>query len=137
MRTKLTKFINELQWIDSIIGIIGVCIVLISALFIQLYLHEEPCPLCLLQRAAYINIGLALMLNLRYGNKVSHWAMVILSAVAGAAVSMRQILLHISSPEGYGLVVFGLHIYTWSFIIFITCIIGSVIMLLIYPERKS
>ena len=41
-------------------------------------------------------------MNLRYGNKVAHWALVILSALAGIAVSIRQILLHVTDSVGYG-----------------------------------
>jgi len=88
-----------------------------------------------LQRAAFVNIGLCLLLNVRYGNRVAHWAIAIISACAGAAVSLRQICLHITGPEGFGSAVFGLHMYTWCLIGFTACIIGSALMLLVYPEN--
>ena len=34
------------------------------AFFDQLYFGELPCPLCLLQRVAYVLIGIALVLNI-------------------------------------------------------------------------
>ncbi|MDF2530366.1 MAG: lidJ [Gammaproteobacteria bacterium] len=135
-KANLPKIINQVEWIDSIIGVIGVMIILGAALFVQFFLHETPCPLCELQRAAFVNIGIALIMNIRYGNKASHWGMVILSASTGAAVSLRQICLHITSPAGFGDAVLGLHMYTWCFIGFSTAIVGSAVMLLIYPERK-
>ncbi len=133
----LRKFLNEIEIIDSMIGIVGILIVLGTALVVEFSYKEEPCPLCLLQRVAFLNIGIALLLNLRYGNRVSHWAMVILSGAAGAAVSIRQILLHITDPVGFGSPLMGLHLYTWSFIGFAIAIIGGALMLLIYPEAKN
>lgn len=129
--------IQSFEVIDSIIGVVGVTIILGAALFIQFFYHEQPCPLCLLQRAAFVNIGIALLLNLRFRNRVSHWAMAILSACAGMAVSLRQISLHINNPIGFGSAVFGWHMYTWCFIGFFITIVGSAFMLLIYPENKK
>jgi len=128
------KIITEFEIIDSIIGLIGVIIVIGAALYLQLFYGEQPCPLCLLQRVAFINIGIALLMNVRYGNKVSHWAIAIISACSGMAVSLRQISLHVNNPIGFGSPVLGLHLYTWCFIGFFITIMGSGIMLLIYPE---
>lgn len=131
----LRQALTELAIIDSALGLLGVVIILTAALAMQFVYYEEPCPLCLLQRVGFINIGLSLLMNLKYGNRVSHWALVILSAAAGIAVSMRQILLHINEPIGFGSPVFGLHMYTWCFIGFSLAIVGSAIMLIIYPEK--
>lgn len=131
------KVITKFEIIDSIIGIVGIAIILGSSLIIQFFYHEQPCPLCLLQRAAFLNIGVALMLNVKFGNRVSHWALVIFSAVAGIAVSIRQILLHVNDPIGFGSAVLSLHMYTWCFIGFAIAIIGSGIMLIIYPENNG
>lgn len=125
---------KKLTTISSATGLLLVLIILSSALVVQFVYHEEPCPLCLLQRAALINIGLALLLNLRYGNKIAHWGMVVLSACAGIAVSIRQILLHITTPEGFGSPVLGLHLYTWTFIAFAIAIVGSALVLILLTE---
>jgi hypothetical protein len=54
-----------------------------------------------------------------------------LGATVGAAISSRQILLHIVPGSGsYGNAVFGMHLYTWAFIGFVLIIIGTAIMLL-------
>lgn len=136
MDKKQKQFMNKVLVIGSLIGFIGVTIILGAALLVQFKLHEKPCPLCLLQRVAFVNIGIALLLNLRYSNKVSHWALAILSPCAGSAVSLRQICLHINDPINFGSAFFGLHMYTWSFIGFSTTIIGNAIILLIYPENS-
>ncbi len=131
------EILMKIEVIDSAIGAIGILIILGAALFMQYFYHEEPCPLCHLQRAAFFNIGIALILNLRYRNRVSHWAMVILSASVGMAVSIRQILLHINDPGGFGNVLVVFHLYTWSFLAFAAAIVIAGIMLLIYPENDE
>ncbi|CAN5328057.1 hypothetical protein BH10PSE19_BH10PSE19_13640 [soil metagenome] len=123
--------------IDGFLGIIGIAIIL-TAVFVFVGLFNlEPCPLCGLQRLALVNIGIALLMNLRYGNWAAHWALVILSAVAGIAVSMRQILLHINDPIGFGDAIWGIHAYSWCFIAFAIAIIVSAMMLIIYPQKKE
>ena len=55
----------------------------------------------------------------------------ILGASMGAAMSMRQILLHIVPGTGsFGNPIFGLHLYTWAFIAFALMIVGGAILLL-------
>jgi len=49
-----------------------------------------------------------------------------MAAVAGAVIAGRQVLLHIVPPDpGFGEPVFGLHLYTWSLIVFATVLIVS------------
>ena len=115
----------------SVVGIVAVFGILSAALVMQFVYGEAPCPLCELQRAVFLSIAIALFMNIRYGNRVAHWALVILSACAGSAVSLRQILLHVNDPVGFGSAVLGLHMYTWCFIGFVLAIIGASFMLII------
>jgi disulfide bond formation protein DsbB len=115
----------------NIAGLFAVAAVLAAALFDQLVYHDLPCPLCLLQRAGFVAAAAGLALNVRFGPRPSHYGIVLLSAVAGAAVSIRQMLLHIAPGSGsYGDVLLGLHFYTWAFLIFAAIIVGSAAMLL-------
>lgn len=133
---KSLQAVVRLEKIANVIGILGVCVIIGAALVMQFVYKEDPCPLCELQRAGFISIGIALLMNLKYGNRVAHWALVILSSVAGIAVSIRQILLHVNDPIGFGSAVLGLHMYTWCFLGFALAVIGAVVMLIIYPERS-
>lgn len=137
MNMPLNDCINKLEFIDAMIGLIGVACILGGAFFMQLFYGEQPCLLCLLQRAGFVGIGLSLLMTLRYGNHVHHWASVIICAAAGMAVSLRQICLHITSTQGFGSAVWGYHMYTWCFFGFSLAIIGSAFMLLIYPDRRT
>src|SRR5262249_35967249 len=95
------------------------------------WFRDLPCPLGILQRAAFFAAGFGLALNIIFGPRASHYGAIILGAATGAAVSMRQILLHIVPGSGaYGNDIFGLHLYTWAFIAFVLMIIGSAILLL-------
>src|ERR1700722_5643939 len=52
-------------------GLLAVSVVLIFAFADQLFLKDLPCPLCILQRAAFIVAGFGLALNLRFGPRAS------------------------------------------------------------------
>ena len=137
MKNRLKNFLNELQLIDAFIGFIGVLCILAAALVVQIFFDEEPCPLCLLQRTSFIAVGISFLMTLRYGNSAKNWGSAILSASVGIAVSIRQICLHITTPEGFGRTFYGFHMYTWCFFAFSAIIIGSAFTLLIYPEKTN
>ena len=113
------------------LGMLAVCVVLIGAYFYQFFLYELPCPLCLLQRVGFVAVGFGLGLNLLYGPRPRHYALMLVAAIFGGSVSIRQILLHIVPGTGhYGSPVLGLHYYTWAGICFFLIIVGTSIMLL-------
>ncbi|KTD21035.1 disulfide bond formation protein B [Legionella londiniensis] len=110
---------NKLHVWANIAGLVLINFILIAAFIDQLLHHDLPCPLCLLQRIAFVAVGLCLSMNLKLGIKASHYGLMILSALLGFAVALRQIFLHISPGDpGYGPLFFNLHLYTWSAIIF-------------------
>ena len=54
-----------------------------------------------------------------------------MSALVGAAISTRQVLLHIlPGDSGFGSPLLGLHLYTWCLIAFICQIAASGLMLI-------
>ncbi|WP_296925204.1 disulfide bond formation protein B [Thiohalocapsa sp.] len=85
------------------LGLIAISGVLGYAFADQLIGHDLPCPLCLLQRVGFMLAGFGLALNVAFGQRASHYAVVILGAVAGFAIAVRQVLLHIVPGSGsYG-----------------------------------
>jgi disulfide bond formation protein DsbB len=105
--------------------------VLIAAFAMQFARNELPCPLCLLQRALMCALATGPILNLRFGPRPSHYALSMLAALAGAAVSVRQILLHILPGDpGYGSATLGYHYYTWAFILFVVALVLLALMLM-------
>ena len=130
---KLLKYFNSAC-------ILIVCSILLGALYFQFGLNEAPCPLCLLQRMGMIAVIFGLSLNIFFGFDAKHFAVVIISALVGAIFSGRQVLLHISKVDGdigYGTPFFGIHLYTWGVLIFITSILGSALFLFFSDKFKT
>jgi disulfide bond formation protein DsbB len=121
----------DLSRLLNALGLIAIDTVLVLAFVDQLWFRDLPCPLCILQRVGFFAAGFGIALNLVGGSRPSHYGLAILGAAAGAAVSVRQILLHIVPGSGaYGNAIFGLHLYTWALVAFALVIIGSGVMLL-------
>jgi disulfide bond formation protein DsbB len=121
----------DLSRLLNAIGLLGIGTVLSLAFVDQIWYGDLPCPLCILQRAGFIAAGFGIALNIVFGPKPSHYGVAIIGAVAGGAISMRQVLLHIVPGTGhYGNAVFGLHLYTWAFIAAAVIVVGCAIMLL-------
>jgi disulfide bond formation protein DsbB len=113
------------------VGLLAVSAVLIFAFADQLLLSDLPCPLCILQRGAFVVAGFGLALNVRFGPRASHYALVLIGALAGAVVASRQVLIHIVPGTGtYGYALLGLHFYSWAFVIFVVMVLGTAVMLL-------
>lgn len=121
----------ELSRTLNALGLLAIGVVLLFAFYDQLVGGELPCPLCILQRAGFVGVGLGLALNLRFGPRPSHYAIAILSAMAGGAISARQVLLHIVPGSGtFGADFLGLHFYSWALVLFIVIVAGCAVLLL-------
>jgi len=113
------------------LGLLAISLVLVAAFADQLLFGELPCPLCIMQRVGFVAVGLGLALNLRFGPRPSHYAVMILSAAAGGVISVRQVLLHIVPGTGtYGSALFGMHYYTWAAVLAAAIIVGAALMLM-------
>ena len=105
----------------------GLLLVLAAAFGEQLLTGEPPCPLCVMQRIAMMlaTLGPAyvLMAAERQALTARHVAVgagiSTVASLLGAAISVRQILLHILPGDpGFGAPVFGYHLYTWAAVAF-------------------
>jgi disulfide bond formation protein DsbB len=112
--------------------------VLLGAFGVQFVAGELPCPLCLLQRAAMLGIAAGALLNIRFGPTPAAYGVCLASAVFGAGVSIRQILLHILPGDpGFGEPVLGLHLYTWAFVVFALAAALVSLMLLLRGQFRE
>jgi disulfide bond formation protein DsbB len=125
--------------------VLAVCGVLSGSLAYQFTLGELPCPLCVLQRFSFLLAGagsLSILRNTaplgRMASQAKGFALCIFASFIGAAVSIRQILLHIVPPDaGYGPPVLGLHLYTWALVVFCCLILSSALGLLGLTDKAS
>jgi disulfide bond formation protein DsbB len=120
------------------LALFGVSAVLLVAFYYQFALGELPCPLCALQRAGFIVAGVGLMLNLRNGYAPANYGLVLLTSVAAAGASLRQIALHVVPGSGaYGSALFGWHFYTWAFAGYGALVVYVGAMLLLVPAPQG
>jgi disulfide bond formation protein DsbB len=112
--------------------------VLLGAFGIQYILHEQPCPLCMLQRLCMIAVGIGGLLNIRFGIKREHYGLSLISAFLGGAIALRQIALHVC-PEfpTFGEPFLGLNLYTWSFFVFCSSVVYIALLFILSGIRKE
>jgi disulfide bond formation protein DsbB len=115
-------------------GVLGISILLLVAFYYQIAHAEPPCPLCLLQRAGFVVIGMGFLFNLRVGERASHYAMVLAGALITGFYALRQVMLNIAPDStGYGSTLLGLHFYTWA-LIASACAVTYVALLLVAKD---
>lgn len=109
----------------NLLALLGLCGALSLAFGYQLALGELPCPMCLLQRAGMILMGLGFLMNIRFGIRSAHYGAELAGAVTTGIIGMRQVFLNIApDAPGFGSAFLGLHFYTWSVLASLAIIVG-------------
>lgn len=123
--------------LNALLGII-LSGVLLAGFWVQLIEHEQPCPLCLLQRLGMTGVACGPLLNLRFGIQISHYALSLLSLLMGGTVALRHISLHVCPGlPAFGFPVLGLSLYTWSFLVFACSGLFISLLLFLYNPKES
>jgi hypothetical protein len=131
---KVVRMLKILNALD----VLGLGVLLLIAFILQISLHELPCPLCILQRIGILAIAFGFLLNVQFRIHTSHYTLSLLAALLTAAMSMRQIFLHVvPGAAGYGLPFLGLHLYTWVFLLCVAVIIYIAIIFSIAPQYAN
>ena len=125
--------IRSPAWALHHVYILGVVGVILGGFSFQIFYSELPCPLCMLQRMCMIAAAIPSAMALTNGCKPQYYGMSIVAALVGAAVSTRQILLHICNVEdpGYGTPILGTHAYTWALVVIVTVILVCAVNLMV------
>ena len=112
--------------------------VLWGALCIQFFKHEEPCPLCLLQRLGMLGVAIGALMNVKFGTRQMHYGLSLISAIFGGFVALRHISLHICPGfPTFGHPFWGLSLYTWSFFVFVSSVAYIALLFLIFDHREE
>lgn len=68
--------------------------------YLQFVQGLDPCPLCILQRVAYMGVGVVCLAGFIHGSASRIYsALALLSALAGAAIAARQVWLQQLPPD--------------------------------------
>ncbi|WP_019275748.1 disulfide bond formation protein B [Vibrio coralliilyticus] len=125
---------NQINILNTL-GLFGMTFVLLIGFVLQFSLNELPCPLCLLQRIGFVMVMFGFLLNVKYGPQQQHYGVVLIGALFGAATALRQVSLHvIPGTPGYGSAIFGMHYYTWAFVLFSATVLAVAILLMLWNE---
>lgn len=126
------------QRILNLLFVYVIFFVLLAGYVYQYWLKNEPCYLCLLQRIGMIGIAAALLMNLRFGIRMQHYGLAILSTLMGRAFALRQIAMH-ACPQfpTFGHTIFGFDLYIWAFIVFSCSIFAEAILTIFYGYTKN
>ncbi len=85
------------------IGFLVCTLLILVALFLQYYVHLEPCPLCMLQRVAFIVLGIVFLIGALHGpGKVGSRVYAVVSlipAFTGLGLAIRHVWLQYNPPE--------------------------------------
>lgn len=135
---KTAKWTVIVERFANLFELLGIVAVLLMAMVFEFVFNELPCPLCLLQRVGFIGIAFGFLLNLRFGFRPSHYSIILISALFTSFVALRQICLHVlPDTGGYGSPIFGLHLYTWSFIIAMAIVVTTTVLLGLDRQYKT
>lgn len=89
------RFFSNRQY--NLIGLLLVLTILGAAVYLQMGLGLEPCPLCLLQRFCFILLGLLFFIGIFYSpmqlGRIVHALLILFVAVLGGIIAARQIWL--------------------------------------------
>lgn len=125
-----------LHCLDSL-AIIGIIAMLCAAFGYQFLTFELPCALCAMQRMGLYAIAAGLVMNIYFQRTRLHYLMTILSATINGIISLLQVILHIVPGSGsFGASIFGLHMYTWNFIVCLAFIIYASVAGMLTVENQ-
>lgn len=101
--------LNPLQWSFRARFGLGfvLCVALLAyALYVQFSLQIQPCPLCILQRIAFMAMSVVFLIGALHAPRAhGRWVYVLLlvaAALAGAVVAARHLWLQLQPPNPFG-----------------------------------
>jgi disulfide bond formation protein DsbB len=128
---------RHLKAIDAA-ALLGISVVLLGAFYYQLVQGELPCAFCNLIRVGFMLLGSGFLMNLYHGTKASNYVLSAVGALIGSLISLLFMFAKAPSwTTPTGSAVLGLHMYTWTYIIFTAAIMFCLAMLALTAGAKS
>ena len=114
--------------------LLGLAVILTTAMVLQYSFGEIPCPLCLLQRFAMFGCCFGLIKQL-HSDSESGTGISLIFSILLLVISARQTLLDIVPRPGHeyvGSAIFGIHMPVWSVFIALALLIGLAVRLTLF-----
>ncbi len=126
------QLLKNIERAINIFAFLGLITLSANVLIYQLIIHQPPCSLCLLQRAGFLFMALGFLLNIRFGLRASHYAIILLSSCLSALIALRQLAI----THKHLTLLFAVHQETWAFAISLLMVVVVTILPAI-ERRKS
>lgn len=117
--------------------VLTIAMVLLGSLALQFFHHEQPCPLCLLQRLCMLSVASAALFNIGFAPRKLHYGFMLIAAFCGGFIAARHVALNICSAAPFGEPFWGLSLYTWAFFIFGSTILAVAFFLMLFDKMSS
>lgn len=134
MKDFFDKFLTEKNF--NVLMITAVAIILVvpvgmANLYLGFVKGESPCLLCGHERFGMIAVGILGLFMVRYGVKIKYIAFVFLCGFWFLFEGLRHIGISGQRDigQGFGEAMFGLHTYTWAFVVYWVVIFVMALML--------
>jgi disulfide bond formation protein DsbB len=119
-------------------GMLSILLALGCSLFVEYFMDQVPCSLCLLQRAAMLGIAIGLYFIFRYGLKLYYYGGCLLWSLFGLSCALRQLAINAcKDPSTYPFFFMSYRMYTWSFLGFFASIFGISLLIMFYKPFKT
>jgi disulfide bond formation protein DsbB len=122
-----------LNYLYLLLMMLTIAAIMSTAMAMQYFGGELPCPLCLLQRVALFGVCMGIILTFRLGDTNLNSGLSLLFAIFLLVISVRQSLLDIYPRPGHeyiGSAVFGIHMPVW-------CVLIALALLVAYAVKLS
>lgn len=134
MKEFFDKILNEKNFnivMTTAVAIILVVPVGMACIYLGFVKGESPCLLCGHERFGMIAVGVLGLFMVRYGVKIKYVALVFLCGFWFLFEGLRHVGNHAARDigQGFGEAMFGLHTYTWAFVVYWVVILAMALML--------
>ncbi len=123
---------------STAVAIILIVPVGMACVYLGFVKGESPCLLCGHERFGMVAVGVLGLFMVRYGVKIKYVALVFLCGFWFLFEGLRHVGNHAARDigQGFGEAMFGLHTYTWAFVVY-WCVILAMALMLFFIRKDN
>lgn len=123
---------------STAVAIILIVPVGMACVYLGFIKGESPCLLCGHERFGMVAVGVLGLFMVRYGVKIKYVALVFLCGFWFLFEGLRHVGNHAQRDigQGFGEAMFGLHTYTWAFVVY-WCVILAMALMLFFIRKDN